>query len=320
MKLYYYQQINHKLNGVIPNFGDDLNPWLWTNLIPEIFSDDGDSYFLGAGTLINDNLLSRLPKAKDIIIFGTGVGYGKSIPSLDERWKIYALRGPLSAKALEVDPNLGLIDSGILIRRLFTNNFPKRWHAAYMPHVSFASQAGCSWQSICENLDILFIDPRWPLDKVMQAICETELLITEAMHGAIAAEALRTPWIPVKTSPGILSFKWQDWCQSIGIEYEPVNIELDVLKWVKKTPLKHISKFTSTQKYTLSDTNQKHGSLFTTSEYYLAKIKAEKVLKRISKMSKPVQTNELMIEKLIQRLEEKLEEFKSDFQSSKFSS
>ena len=37
----------------------------------------------------------------------------------------------------------------------------------------------------------------------------------------IVADALRVPWIPLVTSPRILSFKWQDWCQSIELTYQP---------------------------------------------------------------------------------------------------
>jgi succinoglycan biosynthesis protein ExoV len=41
------------------------------------------------------------------------------------------------------------------------------------------------------------------------------------MHGAIIADTLRTPWIPVKCYSNILEFKWQDWCGSLNMRYEP---------------------------------------------------------------------------------------------------
>jgi succinoglycan biosynthesis protein ExoV len=44
------------------------------------------------------------------------------------------------------------------------------------------------------------------------------------MHGAIAADALRIPWIPIITSPRMLTFKWQDWCSSLGLKYKPYYI------------------------------------------------------------------------------------------------
>ena len=55
----------------------------------------------------------------------------------------------------------------------------------------------------------------------MNQITETETLITEAMHGAVVADSYGIPWIPVRTTDEILSLKWEDWCQSIGLTYRP---------------------------------------------------------------------------------------------------
>ncbi|MEP7113232.1 MAG: polysaccharide pyruvyl transferase, partial [Ilumatobacteraceae bacterium] len=87
MKLYYYQHAN---------FGDALNLWLWPKLISaDSFDDDASSIFVGIGTLINN----RLPSDAFKIVFGTGVGYGEPVPTVDQNWKIYCVRGPLSARA-----------------------------------------------------------------------------------------------------------------------------------------------------------------------------------------------------------------------------
>ena len=47
---------------------------------------------------------------------------GKSetaIPKIDKSWKIYALRGPLSAKALGLSSKLSVTDSAVLVRKIF---------------------------------------------------------------------------------------------------------------------------------------------------------------------------------------------------------
>jgi succinoglycan biosynthesis protein ExoV len=42
------------------------------------------------------------------------------------------------------------------------------------------------------------------------------------MHGAILADTLRVPWIPVITSPIINVFKWRDWTMSLGLDYRRI--------------------------------------------------------------------------------------------------
>ena len=41
------------------------------------------------------------------------------------------------------------------------------------------------------------------------------------MHGAIVADTLRIPWVPVVCSPAIPPFKWIDWTRSLDLDYRP---------------------------------------------------------------------------------------------------
>jgi succinoglycan biosynthesis protein ExoV len=87
-----------------------------------------------------------------------------------------------------------------------------------MPHWQSAPD---EWERVCATAGIGFIDPRWPTARVLEALRRTDVLLTEAMHGAIVADALRVPWIAIRTRSAIKAFKWEDWCQSMGLEYRP---------------------------------------------------------------------------------------------------
>ncbi|WP_071190090.1 polysaccharide pyruvyl transferase family protein [Trichormus sp. NMC-1] len=209
MKLFYYQE---------NNFGDKLNPWLWSKLIPGVMDEDQNTTFIGIGTLINDKLSLKTKNARLRVIFGSGVGYEQGVPEVDNSYKIYCLRGPLSAQALGVSTKLSVTDGAILIRKLFNSNSKKQYKFSYIPHYEMAGEG---WRLVCERLGFGYIDPRWPIEEVLSCISQSEVILAEAMHGAIIADSLRIPWIPVVSNSTILSFKWQDWCQSIGTEYKP---------------------------------------------------------------------------------------------------
>jgi succinoglycan biosynthesis protein ExoV len=214
MKLVHFRGPNGERN-----FGDELGPWLWERLLDGMFDDNPDELFLGIGTILND----RMPSAARVIIFGSGVGYGKAPPSVDPTWSIYCLRGPLSADALGVSRQLAITDPGALVR-LFRS--PRRGSAvrrewSYMPHWRSACD---DWRRVCEQIGFNYIDPRAAVDDVLDDIQRTGVLITEAMHGAICADALRVPWIPVRSTDKVLEFKWHDWCASLQLTYAPIRI------------------------------------------------------------------------------------------------
>jgi succinoglycan biosynthesis protein ExoV len=217
MQLFYYQRRDR-----VPNFGDELNQWLWQQLLPDVFDDDASTVFVGIGTLLNHYLPARVGNARRVILFSTGAGYEQPLNRIPDHWQIYCVRGPLTAKLLRLPDKLAMADGAILLRQIwFPDSSIKTTKFGFMPHIHHAISSGEIWRSNCEILGFRYVDPRWPMEAVLKAISETEVLITEAMHGAIAADALRVPWIPVITSPRILQFKWRDWCASMHLPYRP---------------------------------------------------------------------------------------------------
>ncbi|HBB31062.1 MAG TPA: succinoglycan biosynthesis ketolase [Cyanobacteria bacterium UBA8803] len=281
MKLVFYKE---------KNFGDRLNLWLWDQLIPDVIDNDETTAFVGLGTLLNDNLPNKTRKAYRKVIFSTGVGYGSGLPKLDESYKIYCVRGLLSAQALGLPTKLAVTDGAVLVRRLLNINNRKVERFAYMPHYEMAGEG---WRAVCEDLGFGYIDPRWSTEKILSLINQTEVLLTEAMHGAIVADALRIPWVPIVTNPTILAFKWQDWCSSIGLEYRPVQMKrlhhpsnkVDILSPVR------LARDWSRQK------------------------QAALQLSYIAKNSRPLLSSDILIEQLTIELEEKLQQLKKDIKS-----
>lgn len=217
MKLYY-----HQFPGGVTNFGDHLNSWLWPQLLRKELDSDERTAFVGIGTLLNDHLAGFTPKAKRWVIFSSGVGYFDGPVVLRPQDKVYCVRGPLSAKALGLPTSMGVTDGAALVRRVYTPSPQKRYKWGFMPHIEgIADEA---WASICAELGINYIDPRLPINAALDKIAESEVLLAEAMHGAIVADALRVPWVPVTTTANILEFKWNDWCASIGADFKPVSV------------------------------------------------------------------------------------------------
>jgi succinoglycan biosynthesis protein ExoV len=213
------------------NFGDDLNPWLWNRLLPGVFSGEvyhdptirqpipkTEELFVGIGTLLNEHVPSGLVKH----VFGSGTGYGAP-PHVDQTWRFHCVRGPLTCKAMGLDSSLSVTDPAVLVRTLPAFQSPRApTDIAYMPHCASARNA--DWKGICDEVGIAFIDPQWPVERVLPAILRTRLLVTEALHGAIVADAMRIPWRPIVSQSGVLSFKWLDWCASLNLPYVPAHL------------------------------------------------------------------------------------------------
>ena len=210
MKLFYM-----KLNE--GNFGDDLNLYLWSRIFPGILDDDDRCRFVGIGSLLSE----RLDDDRQKVVFGTGSGYFK-LPKVDNRWHIYFVRGPLTARNLGIAPERGLADAAYCLNLLDWPTVEKRHPVSFMCH--HKSEPDVDWRAVCAAANVHYISPTDTPENCLQQIRQSELVIAEAMHGAIVADAFRVPWIPLRYSFRSLDFKWHDWCASMALDYEPTDL------------------------------------------------------------------------------------------------
>lgn len=304
MKLYYCKYPNGR-----QNFGDALNPWLWEHLLSGVLDNDPSSAFVGIGTLINDALPRRTSEAKQRVIFSSGAGYEKTTPVIDGSYQIYCLRGPISAKILGASSDLAITDGALLLRKLIDcSPLEKKYKFSYIPHYNFA---GDGWEGVCDRLGFGYISPAWEIEDILTRIRQTEVLVCEAMHGAIVADALRVPWIPVTTHPSILSLKWQDWCASMKLEYQPHSLNYlhqprsSTGGWAKgkDNTSDHLDPFLAPARHLRDRLRQK---------------KAAQEMSNVVKTAKPFLSSDRHSEEMFARLEDCLDRFKLDVRRGKF--
>ena len=202
-----------------PNFGDRLNPYLWPRIFPDLFVEDADELFLGIGTI----LWRGYPPGKHKHVFGAGYG-GGPMPKVDENWTFHFVRGPKTARAFALSEDQIITDPAILLHSFVDRSVPQRYEISLMPHWSHVRSYH---RDICRTCGIHYISPlNENIEQVLSEISASNLVIAEAMHGAIVADALRIPWIPAWIQ-GVNKFKWHDWCASMKLSYEPMQLLSD---------------------------------------------------------------------------------------------
>jgi succinoglycan biosynthesis protein ExoV len=241
MKLSYFKDPNNS------NFGDDLNAWMWPKLLHNFFDDDEDIIFVGIGSIIGkkrpDHLEYKPHQRK--VVFGAGFvsGYHDKPDLKDGSWDVFFVRGPRTAQTFELAPESAIGDSAILLRKLVDFNAPRQKKViGYMPH--WESMGRGNWSEVCRLAGIRLIDPRLSVDEVLQELLNCELLVTEAMHGAIVGDALRIPWIAITPHEAKHREKWFDWSEALGLSFQshylPPSTVGEIKAKVRRKKLLHL--------------------------------------------------------------------------------
>jgi succinoglycan biosynthesis protein ExoV len=203
--------ILYQWRGSSSNFGDELNTVLWPRLLPGFFDDDPAIRFLGIGSILD----CRHPRHALKLVAGAGYGGYEARPVLDDTWVVHWVRGPRTAAVLGLPGSLGLGDPAMLLPHALNLPATRDGGIGFMPH--FESLARGAWQKVAALVGVTLIDPRLPPLEVLAAIGRCRLVLSEAMHGIIVADALRVPWIAIRPLARIHRAKWQDWAETAQV-------------------------------------------------------------------------------------------------------
>ena len=224
------------------NFGDDLNPWLWGRLIPELLDEASETILIGVGTILEPWFVEDLPPSARKVVIGAGGGMTVPPIQIDESWSIFGVRGPLTASYLGLDLSLSTTDPAMLIRDLWPRPAQPTGDVGFMPH--HGSLSRWDWRKVCEAAGLTYLDPRAEPLETLDRIANCSKVLTEAMHGAIIADALRVPWFPIQISQTNYVGKWHDWAASLRmpIHFKPLpdlydpSLRHDMVKLALRNP------------------------------------------------------------------------------------
>ncbi|MDR0279429.1 MAG: polysaccharide pyruvyl transferase family protein [Paucimonas sp.] len=223
------------------NVGDELNEWLLPALLGDIQRDK--VAVLGIGTLLNTHFCRRLEDAGQIMVLGTGAGYGAP-PALDQRWHFHAVRGRRTARMLGLAADRAVADAAYLLASLdWRRSAHRHGEVVVVPH--HRSLRYLDWQHVCERAGVRFLSPLLPAGEFMQVLAGARLVLSEAMHGAILADIARVPWQGFGFGGQFNLDKWLDWAEmfELDLDIHPLPGFYDPARFSEGRPLRyHLAK------------------------------------------------------------------------------
>lgn len=212
------------------NFGDDFNIDFWSWVFPSTDiqfvgtrdqHDPSTPLICGIGTLLDQ----FVPQTCSLRIFGSGAGYHSPRPVTDQD-RVYFVRGKKTADLIGAPASTALTDPAMLAYTIYPD--PQQqpvYETGLIPH--FGTKNKRLWRFLCDSLSLRYIDPSLPPSEVAANIRNCKRVVTEAMHGAIFADSLRVPWLPISASKYINTLKWGDWTDGLNLPYAPVTLHID---------------------------------------------------------------------------------------------
>ncbi|MGA0838999.1 MAG: polysaccharide pyruvyl transferase family protein [Pseudomonadales bacterium] len=213
-----------------PNFGDALAPLIVARISgrPVRWAPLWRADLVALGSLLG-RLRERWWQPR---VHVWGAGFIEPVVPHATRHLIHATRGPLTARALGLDPaSVPLGDPGLLADQLMPvlRVQPRRRGTVVVPHYRDRGHPLLSTLAARPGLRVL--DVFQPPLELLEAIRGADCVLSTSLHGLIAADALGVPnaWVTLGDQLRGGHFKFLDYYAAFGLVSEPKALSLDVV-------------------------------------------------------------------------------------------
>lgn len=214
--------------NVIRNCGDAITSYILENSfgVTGRVTDSKDDHLLAIGSIFfMANQKSH--------IWGSGVlSPNSKLPAVDVK-KIHAVRGKKTIEHLRsigyTVPDMPLGDPGIFVSDLVSVPEASKYRAAIVPHHSgFHSP---KWNFARDTNDFCLVDMMDDTIEPLRQIADSEVVISQSLHGLIFAAALGKPYLWISgSSSEVWNWKFLDWfstCENAQTEPVLLNVPVD---------------------------------------------------------------------------------------------
>lgn len=204
------------------NFGDQIGPYLFKKITKKEIIYSTPQNVTKYTTYVTVGSIMNVVK-KNSIIWGTGIMHKNDI--FYKPFKVLAVRGPLTRKRfIELGYECPEVygDPGLLLPFFYQKSISKKYKLGIAPHfvdlnlfIKFSMK------------DILIIDVRRQVEKVIDDICKCEFILSSSLHGCIVSHAYNIPCVWIKLSNNILGddTKFYDYFYSLNItNIKPIDL------------------------------------------------------------------------------------------------
>ena len=210
-------------HGAFYNLGDELAPYIIEKLTglstEKVDISSHDNAIFSVGSILAEACNSNHA------IWGSGLISAQARPKIYPQ--IFAVRGPLTARLLEIPNKVALGDPALLMPDLFCpNHTEKKYKLGIIPHYidqkSFVSRFDDEGEKSFVILNIASKN----IEDFISVLLQCDFVISSSLHGVILAQAYQIPAVWVEFSDSVIGngFKFHDYFQSIGVApYKPVR-------------------------------------------------------------------------------------------------
>jgi succinoglycan biosynthesis protein ExoV len=226
------------------NVGDDFSAWLFSRSLGAHLNDESSTILFGVGSIL-DRKIDEAFSTDDTqcrLVFGSGARSSAGAPDVSGRdWKIYCVRGPLTASALSLPPGKAVADPGILIPVYRPVQADQQGPIGIVPYFTSSEDA---WRIVANRLNWTLISPHLGVEDFIDQLTRCSRVFCESMHGAIFADAYRIPWRPLSgtglaTEGATHAFKWTDWTSSMGLAFDSIRTPI-ISRFIRNSTHEHL--------------------------------------------------------------------------------